>query len=325
MNDKQLKIINLINSDLEKSINNGDFIPKLQAKKINDNLIIDKAFNYFTSKAYTGINAIILQPGFYMTALQCKKLGGRIKDGHSKNYHRIYMANTHCKVKYLIKKDDGTEEEKICSLEYFNEHKIEDNEDFIAIKDKTYFVTYSYAFIYNIDDLEGYREIKHNDLGAKTPYVFSEEKGNINDPISELIFKTYTEREKIKVFVSEDYSKYNPKDDTISIKNRKYFNSINDYYEQVFHECIHSTGNEKRLNRNSGYNSEEVVAEIGAMYSLQNIGLLTKKQYEQCKNYALGYITSNEFKEELKTNPKLLLSVFNNALLGFNYIFKGGK
>ncbi len=69
--------------------------------------------------------------------------------------------------------------------------------------------------------------------------------------------------------------------DEITIPERKLFNSLEEYYSTVFHEIVHSTGHESRLNRTfdnrelspKAYAFEELTAEIGSAYLLARCGL----------------------------------------------------
>src|SRR5690606_13203874 len=79
-----------------------------------------------------------------------------------------------------------------------------------------------------------------------------------------------------EAFYSADY-------DVINIPHIKQFNSSDGYYSTLFHELIHSTGHEKRLNRKEitgkiefasyAYSKEELVAEMGACFLNSIFGL----------------------------------------------------
>jgi antirestriction protein ArdC len=69
---------------------------------------------------------------------------------------------------------------------------------------------------------------------------------------------------------------YSLRDDCVGMPARKRFSSDDEYYSTLFHELVHSTGHESRLNRSTlneqaGYGSdpycrEELIAEIGAAF-----------------------------------------------------------
>ncbi|WP_260287796.1 zincin-like metallopeptidase domain-containing protein [Peribacillus aracenensis] len=67
---------------------------------------------------------------------------------------------------------------------------------------------------------------------------------------------------------------YRPFEDHINVPPKEDFEDINEYYSTLFHEMIHSTGHQDRLNRegitkhnrfgSKLYSKEELVAELGA-------------------------------------------------------------
>ena len=69
---------------------------------------------------------------------------------------------------------------------------------------------------------------------------------------------------------------YSPTDDAIGIPTRERFHTDEGYFSTLFHELVHSTGHEKRLNRatlapGAGFGSdpyckEELIAEMGATF-----------------------------------------------------------
>lgn len=69
---------------------------------------------------------------------------------------------------------------------------------------------------------------------------------------------------------------YSPREDCVGLPVRERFERTEDYYSTVFHELVHSTGHEKRLNRSTltepaGFGSnpyckEELIAEMGAVF-----------------------------------------------------------
>lgn len=69
---------------------------------------------------------------------------------------------------------------------------------------------------------------------------------------------------------------YRPREDMVHLPERKRFEAPEEFYSTAFHELIHSTGHEKRLNRRSltetdgfgghEYSKEELVAEFGAAF-----------------------------------------------------------
>lgn len=78
---------------------------------------------------------------------------------------------------------------------------------------------------------------------------------------------------------------YRITEDFINMPKKKSFRKSDDYYATFFHELIHSTGHEKRLNRSTiaemaefgseTYSIEELVAELGSAYLCSFAGILS--------------------------------------------------
>lgn len=73
---------------------------------------------------------------------------------------------------------------------------------------------------------------------------------------------------------------YLPVNDVVNMPKFNKFVNSESYYSTLFHELVHSTGNEKRLNRHvksyfgsMAYASEELVAEIGAAFLCNLCGI----------------------------------------------------
>lgn len=76
---------------------------------------------------------------------------------------------------------------------------------------------------------------------------------------------------------------YSPIDDVVNIPPIEDFKDVNRYYSTFFHELVHSTGAEKRLNRDGvakfdkfgseQYSKEELIAELGASMLCGMLGL----------------------------------------------------
>lgn len=84
----------------------------------------------------------------------------------------------------------------------------------------------------------------------------------------------------------EQQAYYHKVDDYINMPKRKSFKSMELYYATLFHELVHSTGAEKRLNRKSitemaefgseMYSIEELIAELGSAYLSSFTGIMNK-------------------------------------------------
>ena len=108
---------------------------------------------------------------------------------------------------------------------------------------------------------------------------------------------------------------YNPKMDKIRLPERRDFHTAEDYYSTAFHEIGHSTGHEKRLNRNleggfgsSEYAKEELRAEIASMFIEQEFGIEVN---ESAVRNNSAYLQA--WKEEIKEDPNALFKAIIDA------------
>ena len=119
-----------------------------------------------------------------------------------------------------------------------------------------------------------------------------------------------------------DNAYYSPSADKIVVPMKSQFKRDNEdgyyrngqeFYSTLLHEMVHSTGTEKRLNRNTGkrfgdelYAKEELVAELGAARIGQELGF-DKRILDNNAAYLDGWISS------LKKEPKYVLSLMGDV------------
>lgn len=95
-----------------------------------------------------------------------------------------------------------------------------------------------------------------------------------------------------------DAAFYVPRVDRIQMPPRERFESAGSYYHVLFHEAVHSTGAETRLNRatltqagafgSPNYSQEELVAELGASMLLAEFGL--SPEVQNAAAYVAGWL-----------------------------------
>jgi antirestriction protein ArdC len=115
---------------------------------------------------------------------------------------------------------------------------------------------------------------------------------------------------------------YDPLTDSINIAIRTAFQNDEEYYAALFHSIIHATGHHSRLNRKDmiqmseygwdAFSHEELVAEIGTAYLLNNAGII--KAIEATDEYLKGWIA------KFKTEKYLVLSAASQAQKAIDYI-----
>jgi antirestriction protein ArdC len=118
-----------------------------------------------------------------------------------------------------------------------------------------------------------------------------------------------------------DQAFYRPATDHVQLPELKRFESAESYYCTAFHELVHSTGHESRLNRpdiksstfgTDPYAKEELVAEIGASY------LCAAAKINQVQQNA-AYIRS--WMKRIKEEPRLFVTACAKAHKAAEYIF----
>lgn len=325
MKKEQLKIVEMLTNEVIEQLKNGDIQAiSRPGFKIKDNTYLSYPANYISGYPYSGINRLILKPGFYMTFNQIRQNGARLKENH-KTYRAVKSwASTFVKVK----KDEKTE---IMLKDNFE--KLKDKDDY-EILDEWVSFKYAYDIVFHIEDIDNVPVIenrKYEVKYAKNDYSLAEPSSN-RDMLSDLFFDKYVKRENIKVYTNDKGSFYDKQNDEINLKSINTFANANEFYEHVFHEASHSTGNEKRLKRASllnvekfsddNYSTEEVTAELSAIYCLKQLGLLTKKQMQNCVGYLKSWVESPGFKEKLEKSPDILIKTTKNAIRAYEYIFK---
>lgn len=244
--------------------------------------------NLITGKNYRGINVWLLSSlsypqNYFLTFKQVKDLGGSVKKGE-KSQEVIFW-------KWLEKenqeKNEGTEKvKKIPMLKYYR--------------------------VFNIDQCEGIPK-------EKVPPVIERK----NDPIEacERIINDMPKRPEIKN--KEQSAYYNKSSDFVNMPKMETFASSEDYYGTLFHELVHSTGHNERLNRkeimqNKGFRTEnyaveELTAEMGASY-LKSYSGIPMEQLENNAAYIKGWL------ERLRNDKKIIVYASSQAQKATDFI-----
>ncbi|GAH62731.1 unnamed protein product, partial [marine sediment metagenome] len=115
---------------------------------------------------------------------------------------------------------------------------------------------------------------------------------------------------------------YNPVLDALRIPSKRDFKDREKYYSSIFHELIHSTGHETRLNRKDSkgngfgderYSKEELVAEIGASFLCAQCGI-ENKTIDNSAAYIQGWL------KRLNNDKTLIISASAQAQKAVDYI-----
>lgn len=116
---------------------------------------------------------------------------------------------------------------------------------------------------------------------------------------------------------------YIPSFDKILMPERESFEDPESYYSTLFHEMVHSTGHENRLNRDGimnpirfgshEYSFEELVAECGAAFLCAHAGII-----DATLDNSAAYIDS--WRKKLSKEPKWLVEASGKAAKASDYI-----
>jgi antirestriction protein ArdC len=116
---------------------------------------------------------------------------------------------------------------------------------------------------------------------------------------------------------------YSPSDDCVRMPVRERFSGETGYYATLFHELVHSTGHEKRLNRASiternGYGSdpyckEELVAELGSAF-LCGYADIVDRTIDNSAAYLEGWL------KQLQSDRTLIVSAAAQAQKAADFI-----
>jgi len=219
--------------------------------------------NLVTKYPYRGINVIILsampyKSPWWLSYKQVKQLGGRIKDEELKRYTPVVFFKWFERDKPKDKSDNKDGDEDLSE-----ESKNPKKRRFPVVR---------YYNVYNTDQCTG--------LDDKIPVV--EARTDLN-PIEECEKVVENMPQRPDIHHKGNRAFYSPSMDYIQLPVVKSFNSMEEYYSTKFHEMLHSTGHESRLNRagivenhffgDEDYSKEELVAEMGASFLCAMTGI----------------------------------------------------
>lgn len=256
---------------------------------------LNSSKNFVTKRPYTGFNAMVLstiagmngQPNEWLTFKQIRDKKLSLNAG-SKGVPIVYYGKTNS-IK-IVRDEEGNEEEKKVNRWFL----------------KTYYV-------FNIAD---------TDYDISLLETKEEKVIDIDENCSKII-KDYVEREKVTYIETEsDRAFYSPLTDSVTVPSIKQYKETGEFYATNFHELVHSTGHQSRLDRFSDdkmvafgsetYSKEELVAEIGASI-LCNIN-----GFENTTENSVAYIKN--WIERIKDKPAEFVSACNKAYKSVDFI-----
>lgn len=244
------------------------------------------AVSWESQKPYRGVNAFLLEPGEYATFKQIKEAGGKVKKGE-KSHLVVFW-------KWIEKENDETgETEKFPLLRYYKVFEINTQVEGLESKRK------------NISTEKEDVQFGHDAVGKAEEII----DGYIGKP--EIRFKSG------KAF-------YNKALDYIQMPPLNDFTSVSEFYSTLFHELVHSTGSEDRLNRkeltavssfgDENYSKEELTAEMGAAMLNAIAGIDTENTFTNSVAYIQSWLKA------LQNDSTLVVRAASQAQKAVDYI-----
>ncbi len=120
---------------------------------------------------------------------------------------------------------------------------------------------------------------------------------------------------------------YSPREDCVGLPVRERFERAEGYYATLFHELVHATGHETRLNRvtltekagfgSNPYCKEELIAEMGAAF-LCGQAEIAERTIDNSAAYLNGWL------EQLRNDKTLIVQAAAQAQKAADFILGNG-
>ena len=240
--------------------------------------------NFRTGKPYRGVNVFLLWASpysypFWLTFKQAKELNGSVRKGEKGRQIVFYKQ-----LRDPRKNANARDEEK----------------------EQAPFVLCYYT-VFNVEQCDGLTlpEIEEPTAKGETR----------TDENCESIVTGWANRPALHLTSETDHGAYyRPGTDSVHMPARSRFVDAPHYYSTLFHELVHSTGHERRLNRAFGahfgdelYSKEELVAEMGAAYLCTIAGIANEHTDRNTTAYIQSWIT------RLEEDDRLIVQAAANA------------
>jgi antirestriction protein ArdC len=240
-----------------------------------------------TGRVYRGINAFLLSSSpyasaFWATYKTVESMKGHVKKGEHSSFC-VFWKQYETKETTINTRTGEEERKSVPVLRFYG--------------------------VFNLEQTEGVTD----------PLL---DVADISDPIAKAdeIIANYANKPTV-VFGSSGRAFYSVSEDKVVMPQQSSFSSPAQFYRCYFHEQIHSTGNESRLNRFSGQEEvdstrgfEELVAELGSAMLLAECGI-----FEECAEKNASYC--QHWINELKADSKLIVRAAGKAQRAVDHIF----
>lgn len=241
--------------------------------------------NFSTGKPYRGINVLLLWSSdysspFWLTFKQAQELKGNVRKGEHGTPIVFYKQLPEDQKKQAA--NDGDEDTRAP------------------------FVLCRYT-VFNVEQCDG---LTIPEVSQPMPASEVDE-----DELCESIVNGWENRPSLHLTSPTEYrAYYRPSTDSVHMPARSRFVDTAHYYSTLFHELIHSTGHESRLNRTFGdrfgdelYSKEELVAEMGAAFLSAIAGIANEHTNRNTTAYIQNWIS------KLEEDNRLIVHAAANA------------
>jgi len=252
--------------------------------------------NFTKGNIYRGINYFLLGMDdalyqSYATFNQIKNNGGKVNKG-AKSRLVYFFKMLEIETKQKLKSTGETIKKDIPFLRTYNVFKLEDTN-----LDPSLFIEIGDAA--NEDKKEVHQKI---------------------DIALELFFTNTTLTQKL----GGKCGTYSPMSDCVRIPDTTNYKNLDSRYSTIFHELVHATGHESRLNRDlkgfdidkHSYSLEELVAEMGAAILCTHFGIASEKLIENKKAYCQSWA------KYLNSDTKLAYKAASKAQKAVDFILE---
>lgn len=173
-----------------------------------------------------------------------------------------------------------------------------------------------WAVVFKVSQCEGVEQKFHKD--ADTLYPFSP------DLTADQVASAYISGQGITLISRHgNRAAYSPATDTVIMPQPEQFADSVEYYSTLFHELVHSTGHQSRLNRitrsaafgDDDYSAEELVAEIGSASILATLGIENGRTFRNSAAYIQNWLKA------LRNDKRLIVTASARAEKAIRMIF----
>jgi antirestriction protein ArdC len=189
------------------------------------------------------------------------------------------------------------------------------------------YLKFETAAVFNIACFEGKdpeAQTKLDNLILKEQHNAKQEEKTLSERLSnakDVLISNWCKKDNVPLHLKGDRAFYSESSHSITLPKLQFFKDEESFMSTLAHECVHSTGHKKLLNRKELYTyhssikeraKEELCAELGAYLVCNRLQISSDKQ-----NHA-SYLDS--WLKTLQEGPGVLFKIFSQATKAANLI-----